>query len=51
MSNGLALWFSGIRWIVNAKDADGRPLSEYARESGIPEIAQLFITPDARNTR
>ncbi len=37
--------------IVTAKDADGRPLSEYARESGIPEIAQLFIPPDARNTR
>ena len=36
--------------IVTAKDADGRPLSEYARESGIPEIAQLFITTDARNT-
>jgi ankyrin repeat protein len=28
--------------IVTVKDADGRPLSEYARESGIPEIAELF---------
>lgn len=28
--------------IVTAKDADGRPLSEYAKESGIPEITRLF---------
>jgi ankyrin repeat protein len=28
--------------IVTAKDADGRPLSEYAQESGVQEIAELF---------
>ncbi|SRR5579872_1310704 len=30
--------------IVTAKDASGRPLSEYARECGVPEIAKLFET-------
>jgi hypothetical protein len=29
--------------IVTAKDADGRPLSEHARESGIADIAELFV--------
>ena len=28
--------------IVAAQDDDGRPLSEYARESGIPELVELF---------
>ena len=28
--------------IVTAKDADGRPVAEYARASGVPEIAELF---------
>ena len=28
--------------IVNVKDSDGRLLSEYARESGVPEIVELF---------
>jgi len=28
--------------IIATKDADGRPLSEYARESGIPDITRLF---------
>ena len=28
--------------IITAKDSDGRLLSEYARESGIPEIKELF---------
>jgi hypothetical protein len=33
--------------IVTTKDAAGRPLAEYARESGIPEIAKLFEPPPA----
>jgi len=31
--------------IVATKDADGRPVADYARESGVPEIAQLFDAP------
>jgi Ankyrin repeats (3 copies) len=33
--------------IVATKDADGRPLSECARECGVPEIARLFDSPPA----
>lgn len=28
--------------IVTAHDGNGRPLAEYARESGVPEIVRLF---------
>ena len=35
--------------IVHAKDSNDRPLSEYARNSGVAAIAEMFSSPSADN--